>query len=311
MYFSQKGCARRNPPCLASGVVFRKRMETGLMPPPIIIIGAARSGTKFLRDVLASGDKTAVVPYDVNYVWRRGVAWDHDDVLDPESLTGRRKKFIVKSLSGIARLGGDQRLIEKTVANTLRVPFVDAVYPDAVYVHLIRNGSDVAESAMRQWKAPPDWRNLIKKAREMPLGNLDYIAWFGFNSLRGVVRGNKGGNVWGPRYPGVEKDAASRPLAEVCALQWRNCVEIASADFDKIEAQRVFNIRYEDLVAGPEALENLVKNLGLPEQEKIMDTYRANVKPTRGTGFDKMSESDADTVRELLTPTLAKLGYSA
>ncbi len=281
------------------------------MHPPIIIIGAARSGTKFLRDVLASGEKTAVVPYDVNYVWRRGVAWDHDDILDPEALTERRKKFIVKSLAGIAHLGPDQRLIEKTVANTLRVPFVDAVYPDAVFVHLIRNGGDVTESAMRQWKAPPNWRNLIKKAREMPLGNLDYIAWFGFNTLRGLARGNKGGNVWGPRYPGIEQDATSRSLAEVCALQWKNCIETASADLDKIDQQRVFNIRYEDLVAGPDALEGLVENLGLPEQEKIMDAFKANVKPTKGSGIDKLSKNDADTVRELLGPKLMELGYSA
>ena len=281
------------------------------MRPPIIIIGAARSGTKFFRDVLASGGQTAVVPYDVNYIWRRGVPWDHDDILDPQSLTPKKKKFIIKSLSGIARLGPDQRLIEKTVANTLRVPYVDAVFPNAVFVHLIRNGYDVTESAMRQWKAPPNWRNLLKKAREIPLGNLDYIAWFGFNTLRGMARGNKGGNIWGPRYPGIARDVVNRPLQEVCALQWKCSVETALSDLAKIDKNRVFNIRYENLVAGPDALAELIEKLEFPDQDRILASYRSRINPTMESGLGRLSQQDAATVTELLGPTLEKLGYPA
>src|SRR4051812_20775701 len=39
---------------------------------PVIVIGAARSGTKLLRDSLATHADVARVPYDVNYVWRFG-----------------------------------------------------------------------------------------------------------------------------------------------------------------------------------------------------------------------------------------------
>ena len=38
----------------------------------VIIIGAARSGTKYLRDVLATAPNAARVPYDINYIWRYG-----------------------------------------------------------------------------------------------------------------------------------------------------------------------------------------------------------------------------------------------
>ena len=276
---------------------------------PIIIIGAARSGTKFLRDILASGSKTAVVPYDVNYVWRSGVSWESDDLLDPKALTQNRQRFIRKSLAGIARLKTDERLIEKTVANTLRVPFVEAVFPDAVYVHLIRDGKDVTESAMRQWKAPPNWRNLLKKLREMPLRNLDYVVWFGFNTLRGMVRGNKGGDVWGPRYAGISDDTANRPLVEVCALQWKFCVETALSDLASIPSDRVFEIRYEDLVNNPIALTDLVDKLGLPDKDVILTKYKTLVNPTIGTGNSRLSKEDNASMQTILEPTLTKLGY--
>ena len=39
---------------------------------PIVLIGAARSGTKILRDALATALGVPQVPYDVGYVWRYG-----------------------------------------------------------------------------------------------------------------------------------------------------------------------------------------------------------------------------------------------
>ena len=51
----------------------------------VIIIGAARSGTKYLRDVLATAPNAARVPYDINYIWRYGSESHPDDAL-PASL---------------------------------------------------------------------------------------------------------------------------------------------------------------------------------------------------------------------------------
>jgi hypothetical protein len=47
----------------------------------VFVIGAARSGTKFLRDVIGASPYAAVVPYDVNYVWRGGNEGFPDDAL--------------------------------------------------------------------------------------------------------------------------------------------------------------------------------------------------------------------------------------
>lgn len=282
-------------------------------PRPIILIGAARSGTKFLRDILASGAGTAAVPYDVNYVWRYGAEKAEDDVLDPRALTQERKAFIRKTLRSLAKGDPDGVLIEKTVASTLRVPFVDAVFPEARYVHLIRDGRDVAESAMRQWRAPPEWPALFGKVREIPLANLSYVAWFGTNFVAGLLAGRKGGKVWGPRFPGIDELAKMARLSEVCARQWLESVNRARQDLARLPGaeERVFSIRYEDLIRDETALAELLDRLALQDSESILSTLSSKLRPSESGRWRTLPEADLQVFNRLLTSTLRELGYKA
>ena len=54
---------------------------------PVIVIGAARSGTKVLRDLIASHPRFRAVPYDVNYLWRMGTESVPYDDRDPADAT--------------------------------------------------------------------------------------------------------------------------------------------------------------------------------------------------------------------------------
>ncbi|HAY07239.1 MAG TPA: hypothetical protein DCY26_11360 [Hyphomonas sp.] len=280
---------------------------------PIILIGAARSGTKFLRDVLASGAGTAAVPYDVNYVWRYGAEGALDDVLDPAMLTSRRKEFIRRTLRVLAKVGPDDILIEKTVASTLRVPFVEAVFPNARYIHLIRDGREVAESATRQWEAPPNWSALAQKVRDIPIRNLGYVAWFGWNLVKGLGAGRMGGNVWGPRFPGIDAVAEEAPLSRVCAQQWLESYTRASADLPRVAQaeSRVFTIRYEDLIRDETALVSLLDQLGLPDQETILTAFRRKLRPNEPQVWRNLPQPDLEMFDEILTPALTNLGYVA
>ena len=280
-------------------------------PSPIILVAAARSGTKFLRDILASGHGTAAVPYDVNYIWRYGAEKAADDALDPAALTNKRRRFIQTSLRSLAKARKDDILIEKTVASTLRVPFVDAVFPDARYVHLIRDGREVTESAMRQWQAPPNWPALLQKVRDIPIQNLGYVGWFGLNFVKGLFSGRKGGKVWGPRFPGIDAMAERGPLAKVCAQQWLESYTRASLDLSNLSNaySRVFTIRYEDLIRADTALAKLVDQLGLPDTENIIAAFHKKLKPNQAEIWRKLPPSDLATIDQVLSPTLSELGY--
>lgn len=281
------------------------------MAEPIIIVGAARSGTKFLRDVLGAAEGVSFVPYDVNYVWRYGAEDVSHDVLDPTTLTDVRKEFIRKTLPSLAKARKGDVLIEKTVSNTLRLPFVHEVFPNARYVHLIRDGRDVAESAMRQWEAPPNWSALFTKLRGMPLANIGYVFWFARNFIAGRAAGRNGGNVWGPRFPGIEEIEERDGLAAVCAQQWVESVAAAHRDLMAMpRAQgRVFEIRYDDLIRDESALRTLTKQLDLPDAETIMAEWWSRVRPPAEAQWSRLSNVDQETFKRVMGPTLTAMGY--
>ena len=105
----------------------------------VIIIGAPRSGTNILRDVLTSFDGICTWPCDeINYIWRHGNAGYLSDELPAVNVSPHVKQFINKAFQNIADKYSADVVIEKTCANSLRVPFVDRVIPDAKYIFIYR-----------------------------------------------------------------------------------------------------------------------------------------------------------------------------
>jgi hypothetical protein len=278
----------------------------------IIIVGAARSGTKILRDVLAEATGVGCVPYDVGFVWRYGNEPVPHDVLDPATVTPRIQRFVRRYVDRYARSGRDV-VIEKTVGNSLRVPFVHAVMPDAAFVHLVRDGRDVVESARRQWSAPADHEYLLRKVRHFPLRLVpsygrEYV--LAQMSLLGRVPSRAA--TWGPRYPGIDDDVASSNLLTVCARQWRASVEYASRDLARVSTL-VIDVRYEQLVWEPlTTLGDLVDRLGLPASAEDCRRAAAQLEVGRaGSGARSLASHELATISAELGATLDTFGYRA
>lgn len=278
---------------------------------PVLIIGAARSGTKFLRDILSRTAGVATVPYDVNYVWRYGNSERADDELSEEDATERVRRFVRSTLPSIAGFDAarDRFLLEKTVSNGLRIPFVDRILPEARYIALVRDGRAVAESAMRQWQAPPKWGDLLEKLKGMPLSNYSYAAWFAMNYGRGLLSRRGGGKVWGPRYLGLDADVDKESLAFVCARQWSRVVDSTEVGMRSIPADRRFVLRYEDLVRDDAQLTALLAWLEWPAAPAI-EAYRRAVSPLENRKWQEiLTPADRDAIERAAGPTLARLGY--
>jgi hypothetical protein len=275
------------------------------MTRQIIIVGAARSGTKILRDVLAEASGVGCVPYDIGFVWRYGNERVPDDVLDPATVTPRTQRFIRRYVDRYAGSGGDV-VIEKTVGNSLRVPFVHAVMPDAAFVHVVRDGLDVAESARRQWSTPPDREYLLRKARHFPLR---LVPSYGREYALARLSRAKAG-TWGPRYPGIDDDVASSDLLTVCARQWRTSVTYASRDLAQVSAL-VVDVRYEQLASEPLAtLGELLDRLGLPAAAEDRRRAAARLEAGRtGAGSRALDSSELEMISAELGTTLSTLGY--
>ena len=95
------------------------------------------------------------------------------------------------------------------------------VLPEARYIHLVRDGRDVAESVERQWHARPDWQQVLRKARTFPLLQAPgYAATYARTALRRAAGRADHRSVWGPRYAGMQADLQSEDLITVCSRHW-------------------------------------------------------------------------------------------
>jgi len=141
---------------------------------PVVIIGAPRSGTNMLRDLLCSVDGVATWPCDeINYIWRHGNLRYPSDAFSPDMVNPRIQQYIRGQFSWVAKKYGARIVVEKTCANSLRVDFVERVLSQPKYIFIARDGVDVVCSAMRRWRAKLDLPYVLRKVVERILRYLD------------------------------------------------------------------------------------------------------------------------------------------
>jgi len=96
-------------------------------------------------------------------------------ILLPSEMAGpRKKKYINDKFISIAKAYDTDWVLEKTCANSLRVGFVDEIFPDAKYIHIVRDGRDLACSAGERWTAKSDLLYIFKKLRFVPARDLPF-----------------------------------------------------------------------------------------------------------------------------------------
>lgn len=283
---------------------------------PVVIIGAGRSGTNILRDMLTSLPDFATWDCDeINPIWRHGnISWPNDEI-PAENVTPKVKAFIQKAFRKAWQQQGQPKfLVEKTCANSLRVPFVDAALPNAVFIYIVRDGVDVLASASKRWKGDlelPGLPYFLSKARHTPWIDLPI---YGLSFLRSrlglLLGGSKRLSVWGPRFEGMGeyKDAS---LTELCARQWAACVDTSDKAFDDMDPARVVKIRYEDFVENPQATLKLILG-GLQTQvpEAMITAATTNVRTNSvGKGRQAFEDQLPKSILELISPTMKSHGY--
>jgi hypothetical protein len=267
-----------------------------------------------LRDVLTSLPGLATWPCDeINYIWRHGNVRYPSDEFTQEMADDECISFIRRQFKWVANRYKVHTVVEKTCANTLRVPFVDKILPEAKYIFIRRNGLDAVDSAMKRWNAKLDLPYVIRKARFVPIADIPFYGYrYLWNHVYRNISKQKRLAFWGPKINGMDKILSQHSLDEVCAIQWKRCVDSSIEAFMEIEGDRWIEVGYEEFVSDPQkGLANILFFLELEFNQYQIEKAVARVSSSSiGKGRNKMDDKMLSRLLPLIEDTMDRFGYT-
>lgn len=261
---------------------------------PVVIFNKSHSGSRMLAELVAAGG--VFLGAHVNESWDslpllelvsalvRQYYPDYGPLWDPSlpgdaALAKLAVRVFEKHLEGFAPQAG-RPWGWKLCETVYILPVLDYCFPRARYVHLIRDGRDVAFCDHR---APDDpfWRKVY------------------FNTER--IRTFQGRRLTPQAY--------RRQSPFYNALHWMNSVTVGR-HFGMMLRERYLEVRYEDLCTGFEtAARRVLDFIAAPNPDNALRTLSAKVYPT---SVGKHRQQPARRLREvmpLIKPLLLSLGY--
>lgn len=275
---------------------------------PIIIVAAPRSGSTLLFETLAKHAE----------VWSLGNE-SHGEIENISGLSPRDRNYSSNALaaedatphvrSALKRVFSERlrqddqvayaflpaerrpttvRMLEKTPKNALRIPFLNAVFPDALFIYLHRRPETNLASMIEAWKSGkfvtyrdlPEWRGL---------------PW----SL-----------LLTPDWRNLPQD----DLAAIAASQWQHANDAIVRDLSVMPINRWRTLKYEDLIQSPaETLTRLWEFCGLQHDDGLSSKFAQGLPLSRYTLSAPSDEKwqryapDIKRVMPALKPTITRI----
>lgn len=218
---------------------------------PIFVVGAPRSGTTFLGESLSFipeisyHHEPVITKYAARYIYKE--QWEFEK--------GRSFYRRIYSLLLMQHFDADLFFAEKTPRNCFLIDFLNQSFPDARFIHIIRDGRDATVSHSKK-----PWL----QASQAKSGKLE-----------------PGGYPYGPspRFwveKGRENEFESTSDIHRCIWSWRRFTEDALKSAMVLPRDRYFELRYESLVKSPKIeAERLLSFLSITDLHSCNLFYQA------------------------------------
>ena len=206
---------------------------------------------------------------------------------------------------------GKSRFCEKTPSNCLRLDFIETVFPDAVYVHIYRDGRAVVRSTGKVLGRGPDTHWAAKRLLGTPVWEWPAYAPRAARTIGRKLMGKKM-TFWGPRPPGWRSWLKQGlPSHVVRGKQWVGTIEPVLEFRERVDPTRWIDMAYEAFMDDPEAqFDRLREHAGLPPAEEPLAYLRKGVDPSRQARWrEELTDQELEDLRPHMEPTLRKLGY--
>jgi hypothetical protein len=248
---------------------------------PIFVVGTPQAGTAFVFRALGELPGVFALSPRARFVFDRSeelrpALRGHDSSrrtaadATPEAVE-RIRAQLAELVRAESESGGETRIVDGAPRHSLRIPFLDAVFPDATFVYVYRSPRDSIAAMVEAWR-----------------------------SQQFVTHPNLPG--WeGPRWsmlliPGW-RELVGKSLPEIATAQWATATRIMIDDLESLPPDRWAVVDFAALVddpAGP--LERLAEVLGLEWDDA----------PGVGSPFDHLVRPTPGMLREL-EPDLQRL----
>ena len=273
---------------------FPKRV---VLDKPVFVIGCGRSGTTILGHLLSQHKRLAYLNeprhlwkqcYPQTEIWSTNASKIPGQLYLTKNDSNPKATLKLKQLFSIeAKLQGANRLVEKLPINSYRVDFITSMFPDAQFIHIIRNGVAVAQS--------------IAKLS-------DEGQWFG---MRNFGTGNYKWHLLESFASKIEQYSA---LVKLCndhytrgLLEWRMAIESIQTAVDMLPKNQYLELRYETFIDDPVNTCHLVENfLNEVPDSKMRHFAVHHIKPQSS---HTRNNSIPSSTHKIAGDLLEKLGY--
>ncbi len=263
---------------------------------PLFIVGAPRSGTNIFYRTFAKHPDLAWIsnitkkipsslwltrfimlfrkdhrPTEANNVWQK-FAGNADDSLGRNDVTAAARQYLYTVLQNNLRIFNKPRFVNKCPGNSVRIEFLKEIFPDAVFIHIIRDGRAAAYSIMQS-------------------------------------RLGHSGAYWSVKPPGWQA-LLKLPLIDACALQWKMTVESILQSAKSLPRGQYMEVKYEEFVARPsEILELVGAKCDLVWQGDLLQKITTGMDNRNFKWQNELQDADKNTLNVLLGAFLRQLGY--
>lgn len=228
---------------------------------PIFIVGAPRSGSTLLFETLmrhkqlwSFGDEGHgwIEKYPTLRPLPGGVSSNRLTAAHlNDDLAERLRQEMLQGMISASGERADSntgaiRLLEKTPKNCLRIPFIDAIYPDARYIYLYRDPKDNISSIIEGWR------------------HQRFVTYADVRTAHGL---------WCFLRPPGWQEMIHRPMHEIAAYQWRACQDIILDDLSAIEDERWTICSFDEFLSDTPGTINRIQAFCELDKDPSLEAY--------------------------------------
>lgn len=292
-----------NPLIMRQFALVKRLPKLGTPSAPIFILGTGRSGTTILGQVLSMHrgvgflNEPKALWFSINPLddligsYSRGEA---RYLLDERDATEEVKRSAHQLYGFYRMLTGSPRVVDKYPEMIFRVPYLKAIFPDAKFIFLVRNGWDTVQS-IEHWS---------QRLGEQVKG--EKHDWWGANNRKWrllIAQVASQDRLLAPHLDEIKTFTRHEDMAAVeWVLTMRKGLEVA-----KKFRESVYVLNYEELTETPrETCLALTEFFGLDVDPRFL----AYAERTLRVGSVKKPVSLEPAITQAFYDTMDRLGYT-